>query len=141
MSGATASGQAAPRAARPWMIATGLAAAVAVVLAIVLATRSTPSSAPSTSAVDSGRSTARLACAILEQIPTAGFDLKGQPVLVDKLGALSELAILAKDLDPSQRALAKKLGAPQQVISFTFSAKGPQFRAALTAARAACAQI
>ncbi|KAA9152232.1 hypothetical protein FPZ12_037300 [Amycolatopsis acidicola] len=72
---------------------------------------------------------------------TDSLDPSTQLASYDRWGAAMQLARAAADADPKYKPLSEALDKPAQIVARTFEASGPQYEAAMAAARAACAGI
>ncbi|MDQ0380578.1 hypothetical protein [Amycolatopsis thermophila] len=79
------------------------------------------------------------ACAIVGR--TTRLDPEADYAQYRRWAAAAELAAVAAEQDPRRQALADALRRPIEIVQATFRADGPEFDAAMTRARGACADI
>lgn len=128
---------AAPTRPTAWIAAAVLAVVVLALVTLILADGgSGDEDVPGRSAA----STASAACALIEQVPEAGFDIDDEATLPhqSRLGAAEALAFLAKDLDSDYESLYDAVRAPRNIATAEFDWSSDDVVDALADARAAC---
>ncbi|HVV13767.1 hypothetical protein [Amycolatopsis sp.] len=72
---------------------------------------------------------------------TESIDPTSQYAAYLRWGGASSLASAAAEADPQYKPLADALRAPLDIVARTFQASGPQYDAAISAARQACTSV
>lgn len=123
-----------PRPGRRWVVPAAVAGLVLGAGGVGLAWTLTTGGAAEGAEAD-----AAAACEVVARTPA--IDLEGNYASYRRWGAAAELAAAAGELDPRYASLGEALAKPLWIAQETFDTKSTEFSEAMTAARAACADL